>query len=184
MRRTDDAPDVGRFGATEVLVYDSRTAAGQAARMLMDLMPGVARIVKLRHVAGMAAGPPREALEGGLPMYIRYDADSRRYTTLHGVDAAREVLERGKAMVCGTGPKASRHTRAEEAIIASEADAKRVIARSKATLQRETNDIASGYLWALAGSDYQSSPAEVEARQQARLAARREMIRKSRETAR
>lgn len=180
MSRTDDSPDVGRYGAAEVFVYDSRTGSGQAARMLMDLLPGVARFIKLRHVAGMVAGPPPEAIAGGLPMLITYDPDTRRYSSLHGVDAARAVLDRAKDLVCASGGRASRSARAEDTIVTTEADANRIIARSRATLQRESNDIANGYLWALTGSEYESTPAEIKARQQARLAARRERAEKAR----
>lgn len=169
MSRTDDAPDVGRYGAAEVLVYDSRTPAGQAARMLMDLMPGVSRCVKLRHVAGMASGPPPDAIRGGLPMYIRYDAETRSYTSLHGVDAANAMLVRAKEVACD---KVSRHVRTGESIVPTEEEAKRVMARSKATLARETKDIANGHLWALTGSDFQSTPEEIINRKRARLAER------------
>lgn len=182
MAHTDDAPDTGRYGAPEVLIYDSRTAAGQAVRMLMDLMPGVARVVKLRHVAGMDSGPPPEALQHGLPMYIRYDARSRAYTNLHGVEAARAMLDRGRDLVAKSSG-VSRQVRAMDAIVATEAAAQRALSRSQAVLRRESDDVSRGYFWAVTGSDFASTPEEVKARLQVRRAARLDRTQECRKAA-
>lgn len=159
---------IGRYGAPEVLVYDSRTAAGESIRKLLACLPGVAKVVRARHVAGMAGGPPAEAVTHGLPMYIRFDPERRSYEMLHGVDAAHMLLRRAHELSGGGSAPSGRFApRAGKTVLATMNEVREAIDRVELKLERERDDVTAGYLWALPGSDFEPDVAQIAERRSA-----------------